>query len=29
MLLWEEYLIYSVIFNINDNVIKEMDGLFN
>ena len=29
ILLWEEYLIYSVIFNINDKVIKEMDGLFN
>lgn len=29
ILLWEEYLIYSVIFNINDNVIKEMDGIFN
>lgn len=29
ILLWEEYLIYSVIFNINDNVIKEMDALFD
>ena len=29
ILLWEEYLIYSVIFNINDNVIKEMDKLFD
>ena len=29
ILLWEEYLIYSVIFNINDNVIKEMDELFD
>lgn len=27
ILLWEEYLIYSVIFNLNDNVINEMNGL--